>query len=43
MRRVVALVLAIITLSGCGNKGALYVPSPAKDSQQNSKPTAPRQ
>jgi len=42
MRSIAALLLALVALSGCGNKGALYLPSQQKDSQQNSKP-APRQ
>jgi predicted small lipoprotein YifL len=42
MRRAVGLLLVFITLAGCGNKGALYLPSPERDSQQNTKP-APRQ
>jgi predicted small lipoprotein YifL len=46
MRRAVGLLLVLITLSGCGNKSALYLPSPLpspeRDTQQNSKPV-PRQ
>jgi len=42
MRRVVGLLLVLIALSACGNKGALYLPSPERDPQQNSK-TTPRQ
>jgi predicted small lipoprotein YifL len=42
MHRVVGLLLVLIALSACGNKGALYLPSPERDPQQNSK-TTPRQ
>jgi predicted small lipoprotein YifL len=42
MRRAAGLLLVLITLSGCGNKSALYLPSPERDPQQNTKPV-PRQ
>jgi predicted small lipoprotein YifL len=42
MRRTVGLFLALLVLSACGNKGALYLPSPERNPQQDSKP-APRQ
>ena len=42
MRRAVGLLLVFILLAGCGNKGSLYLPTPEKDSQQNSK-NNPRQ
>jgi len=42
MRRAVGLLLVLITLSGCGNKGGLTLPSQERDPQQNTKPV-PRQ
>jgi predicted small lipoprotein YifL len=45
MRRAVGLLLALLALSACGNKGALYLPPlppPEHNPQQDSKP-APRQ
>ena len=42
MRRAVGLLLVFILLSGCGNKGSLYLPPPERDSQQDSK-SKPRQ
>jgi predicted small lipoprotein YifL len=42
MRRAVGLLLVLLVLSACGNKGALYLPSPDRNTQQDSKP-APRQ
>lgn len=42
MRCAVGFLLILITLSGCGNKSALYLPSPERDPQQNTKPV-PRQ
>jgi predicted small lipoprotein YifL len=42
MRRAVGFLLVLLALSACGNKGALYLPTPEQDPQQNSKP-APRQ
>jgi len=42
MRRTVGFLLVFIALSGCGNKSGLYLPSPERDPQQNSKPV-PRQ
>jgi predicted small lipoprotein YifL len=42
MRSAVGLLLVLFVLAGCGNKGALYLPSPEKDQQQNSK-SSPRQ
>jgi predicted small lipoprotein YifL len=42
MRRAVGLLLVILLLSACGNKGALYLPQPARNPQQDSK-SAPRQ
>jgi predicted small lipoprotein YifL len=42
MRRAVGLLLAILMLSACGNKGALYLPSPEGNQRQDSK-SAPRQ
>jgi predicted small lipoprotein YifL len=43
MHRVAVLLLALVALSGCGNKGALYLPSPERDSQQQNSKPAPRQ
>jgi predicted small lipoprotein YifL len=43
MRRAAVFLLALIALSGCGNKGALYLPSPERDSQQQNSKHAPRQ
>ena len=40
-RRVAGLVLVLLLLSACGNKGALYLPSPEQDPKQDNKP-APR-
>jgi predicted small lipoprotein YifL len=40
--RVVGLLLVVLALSACGNKGALYLPSPEKNPKQDSK-SAPRQ
>lgn len=42
MRRAVGLFLALLVLSACGNRGALYLPPPERNPQQDSKP-APRQ
>ena len=44
MRLAVGLLLVLITLSACGNKGSLYLPTPEQNPEQskNSKP-APRQ
>ena len=42
MRRAVGLLLALLALSACGTKGALYLPPPEHNPQQDSKP-APRQ
>jgi predicted small lipoprotein YifL len=42
MRRAVGLLLFVFILAGCGNKGALYLPPPEKNQQQNSK-SSPRQ
>jgi predicted small lipoprotein YifL len=42
MRRAVGFILLLLILSACGNKAALYLPSPDKDSRQDNKP-APRQ
>jgi predicted small lipoprotein YifL len=44
LRRAVGLILVLITLSACGNKGSLYLPTPEQNPEQNknSKP-APRQ
>jgi predicted small lipoprotein YifL len=42
MRRAVGLLLALLVLSACGNKGALYLPGPEENPKQDSKP-APRQ
>jgi predicted small lipoprotein YifL len=42
MRRAAGLLLAVLALSACGNKGALYLPQPERNPQQDSK-SAPRQ
>jgi predicted small lipoprotein YifL len=44
MRSAVGLLLVLVffALSGCGNKGSLYLPTPEQKQQQDSKP-APRQ
>ena len=42
MRRAVGLLIVFIVLAGCGNKGALYLPPPEKNQQQDSK-SSPRQ
>jgi predicted small lipoprotein YifL len=44
MRRGVGLLLVLIALSACGNKGSLYLPTPEQNPEQskNSK-SAPRQ
>jgi predicted small lipoprotein YifL len=42
MRLAVGLLLILVVLVGCGNKGSLYHPTPERDPQQNSK-TTPRQ
>jgi predicted small lipoprotein YifL len=44
MRRAVGFIalLLLFTLSACGNKAGLYLPSPEKDPRQDSKST-PRQ
>jgi predicted small lipoprotein YifL len=42
MRRAVGLLFVLIVIAGCGNKGSLYLPTPERDQQQNSK-TSPRQ
>jgi len=42
MRRTVGILVVLVFLAGCGNKSSLYLPTPEKDSQQNSK-TNPRQ
>jgi predicted small lipoprotein YifL len=44
MRLAVGLLLVLITLSACGNKGSLYLPTPEQNPEQNknAKP-APRQ
>jgi len=42
MRRAVGLLLVLFFLAGCGNKGPLYLPSPEKNPQQDSK-SSPRQ
>jgi len=42
MRRAVGLLLVLLALSACGNKGALYLPSPERNPQEDGKP-APRQ
>lgn len=42
MRRIAGFLLVLITLSACGTKGTLYLPTPEKNPDQNSK-TAPRQ
>jgi len=42
MRSAVGFFFVFFLLSGCGNKGALYLPTPEQDPQQDSKP-APRQ
>jgi predicted small lipoprotein YifL len=42
MRRTVGILVVLVFLAGCGNKGSLYLPTPEKDSQQNSK-SNPRQ
>jgi len=42
MRRAVGLILVFLALSACGNKAALYLPTPERDPQQDSKPP-PRQ
>jgi len=41
MRSVAGLVFVLLVLSACGNKGALYLPPPEQNSQQDNKP-APR-
>ncbi len=41
MRFAAGLILVLVALSACGNKGALYLPSPERSPQQNDKP-APR-
>lgn len=38
MRRIVGLLLVLLALSACGNKGALTLPSPERNPQQDSKP-----
>jgi len=42
MSRALGILLVFAFLAGCGNKGSLYLPTPEKDSQQNSK-SNPRQ
>jgi len=42
MRVVGLFLLVVLALSACGNKGALYLPSPEQNPKQDSKST-PRQ
>ena len=42
MRVVGLLLVVVLALSACGNKGALYLPSPEQNPKQDSKST-PRQ
>jgi predicted small lipoprotein YifL len=42
MRRAVGLLLVVLALSACGNKGALHLPPPEQNPKQDSK-SAPRQ
>jgi len=41
MRRAVGLLLVVLALSACGNKGSLYLPSPEQNPKQDK--SAPRQ
>jgi predicted small lipoprotein YifL len=38
MRFVAGLILVLVALSACGNKGTLYLPSPAPNPQHDDKP-----
>ncbi|MGB5079448.1 MAG: lipoprotein [Burkholderiales bacterium] len=40
MRFAAGLLFVLLTLSACGNKGALYLPSPERTPQQDDRPAS---